>query len=209
MSREDFCLIMGFRFGKVNLDPHVEDHSEFRMRVFPNIENLKGEHLLELVNKDVKFTNLDDEGVDYNVAVSRRTFHLEKLASNPKYEANYVLYGFVFPLKIWSLETFSNSILWWRKDENVIPRGVACSNRSSLDYFKKVTHSIPVLRSATQGSSKGKSFHTRVWTKVRHEVHVRTEVSRIHSKEDVHVPAVEKKDIQEIDELLKTLKGQK
>ncbi|GKA26531.1 hypothetical protein Tco_0712640 [Tanacetum coccineum] len=180
----------------------------------------------------------------YNVAVSRRTFHLEKLASNPKYEANYVLYGFVFPLKIWGLETFSNSIHWWRKDENVIPRGVAWSNglkfeksnydrffysenstvnklipsaiemnelwwRSSLDYFKKVTHSIPVLRSATKGSSKGKSFHTRVRTEVRHEVHVRTEVSRVHSKEEVHVPAVEKKDIQERDELLKTVKEQK
>nr|GEX75742.1 ulp1 protease family, C-terminal catalytic domain-containing protein [Tanacetum cinerariifolium] len=44
--------------------------------------------------------------------------------------------------------------LWWR---------------SSLDYFRKVTHSIPVLRSATKGSSKGKSFHTRVRTEVRHE----------------------------------------
>ncbi|GKB55587.1 phospholipase-like protein [Tanacetum coccineum] len=150
-GREDFCLITGFRFGKVNLDPDEEDHSEFRMRVFPKIENLKGEHLLELVNKDVKFAKLDDEDVvrvclllaldfvfmghelrhvvskpivnlvddfykwdafpwgeymwsffhkrDYNVAVTRRKFHLEKLASNPKYEANYVLYGFVFPLK--------------------------------------------------------------------------------------------------------------
>nr|GEX51035.1 uncharacterized protein [Tanacetum cinerariifolium] len=60
-GREDFCLIMGFRFSKVNLDPDEEDHSEFRMRVFPKIENLMGEHLLELVNKDVKFAKLDDE----------------------------------------------------------------------------------------------------------------------------------------------------
>nr|GEW40384.1 phospholipase-like protein [Tanacetum cinerariifolium] len=62
-GREDFCLITGFWFGKVNLDPDEEDHSEFRMRVFPNIENLKGEHLFELVNKDVKFAKLDDEDV--------------------------------------------------------------------------------------------------------------------------------------------------
>ncbi|GKA45920.1 hypothetical protein Tco_0738716 [Tanacetum coccineum] len=172
------------------------------------IENLKGEHLLDLVNKDVKFAKLDDENV------------------------------------IWVLETFSNSIHWWRKDENLIPRGVAWSNglkfeksnydrffysknstvnklfpsaikmkelwwRSSLDYFKKVTHSIPVLRSATKGSCKGKSFHTRVRTEVRHEVHVRTEVSRVHSKEEVHVPAVEIKDIQERGELLKTVQEQK
>ncbi|GJS44174.1 putative reverse transcriptase domain-containing protein [Tanacetum coccineum] len=48
-----------------------------------------------------------------------------------------------------------------------------------------ITHSIPVLRSATKGSSKGKSFHTRVRTEVHHEVHVRTKVSRVHSKEKV------------------------
>ncbi|GJU46313.1 phospholipase-like protein [Tanacetum coccineum] len=60
-GREDFCLITGFRFGKVNLDPDEEDLSEFRMHVFPKIEKLKGEHLLELVNKDVKFAKLDDE----------------------------------------------------------------------------------------------------------------------------------------------------
>ncbi|GKF69692.1 hypothetical protein Tco_0202749 [Tanacetum coccineum] len=65
---------------------------------------------------------------NYNVVVTRQKFHLKKLASNPKYEANYVLYGFVFLLKIWGLETFSISIHWWRKDENVISCGVAWSN---------------------------------------------------------------------------------
>ena len=56
-------MITGFRFGKVNLDPDEEDRSEFRMRVFPKIENLKGEHLLDLVKKDEKFAKLDDEDV--------------------------------------------------------------------------------------------------------------------------------------------------
>ncbi|GKC18577.1 hypothetical protein Tco_1020727 [Tanacetum coccineum] len=39
---------------------------------------------------------------DYNVVadLNRRKYHLDKLASNSKYEANYVLYDFVFPLKI-------------------------------------------------------------------------------------------------------------
>nr|GFA81833.1 hypothetical protein [Tanacetum cinerariifolium] len=220
-GREDFCLITGFRFDKVNLDPDDKDHSEFRMRVFPKIKNLKGEHLLELVNKDVKFVKLDDEDV---VQIP-----FGKVGKQLKYEANYVLYGFVLPLK-----TFSNSIHWWRKDENVIPRGVAWSNglkfekssydkkkysenstvnklirsaiemnelwwRSSLDYFKKVNRSIPVLRSATKGSSKGKSVHARVRTEVRHEVHVRTKVSRVHSKEEMildlqlHLNSIEEK----------------
>ncbi|GKD61300.1 hypothetical protein Tco_1298809, partial [Tanacetum coccineum] len=39
---------------------------------------------------------------DYNVVadLKRRKYHLDKLASNSKYEANYVLFGFVFPLKV-------------------------------------------------------------------------------------------------------------
>ncbi|GJS03836.1 phospholipase-like protein [Tanacetum coccineum] len=160
-GREDFCLITGFQFGKVNLDPDEEDHSEFRMRVFPKIENLKGEHLLELVNKDVKFAKLDDEDVvrvclllalDF-VFMGHEFFYSENSTVNK-----------LIP------STIEMNELWWR---------------SSLDYFKKVTHSIPVLRSATKGSSKGKSFHTRVRTEVRHEVHVRTEVSRVHSKEEM------------------------
>ncbi|GJX92733.1 cycloartenol synthase [Tanacetum coccineum] len=60
-GRKDFCLITSFRFSKVNLDPKEEDHSKFRKRVFPKIGNLKGKHLLALVNKDVN--KLDDEDV--------------------------------------------------------------------------------------------------------------------------------------------------
>ncbi|GKA76994.1 phospholipase-like protein [Tanacetum coccineum] len=203
-GRENFCLITGFRFNKVNLDPKEEDHSELRKRVFPKIGNLKGEHLLALVNKDVKFNKLDDEDDvrvclllaldfvfmgqklrhvitnpivnlvddfykwdafpwgeymwsffhkrDYNVVADRRKYHLDKLASNPKYEANYVLYGFVFPFK------------------------------------------------------------------VRYEVHARTEVSRVVDKEEVHVRVVNKEDVrtravdeedmQERDVLAKTVKAQ-
>ncbi|GJW78465.1 hypothetical protein Tco_0140147 [Tanacetum coccineum] len=44
-----------------SLDPKEEDHSEFRQRVLPGVPNLKGEHVLKLINKDVKFNKLDDE----------------------------------------------------------------------------------------------------------------------------------------------------
>nr|GEV86668.1 phospholipase-like protein [Tanacetum cinerariifolium] len=44
-------------------NPKEEDHSEFRNRVFPKIDNLKGEHLLKLLKEDVKFNQLDDEDV--------------------------------------------------------------------------------------------------------------------------------------------------
>ncbi|GJS73087.1 hypothetical protein Tco_0705928 [Tanacetum coccineum] len=239
-GREDFCLITGFRFGKVEIDPKEEDHSEFCKRVFPGVPKLKGEHLLKLINKDVKFNKLDDEDVGeymwsffherlYNVAVDRRKFHLDKLASNPKYEANYVLYGFVFPWKIRALETFSNSLHWWRKSKNVIPCSVAWSNglkfeKSSDDRlfysenssFNKLTPLV--LRSATRGIINSKSVHTRVRTKVHHEVRVRTKVSSVVDKEEVHVRAVDKEDvrtravdeedIQERAKLLKTVKEQ-
>ncbi|GKB85783.1 phospholipase-like protein [Tanacetum coccineum] len=136
MLREDFCLITGFRFDKVSLHPKEEDHSEFRKRVFPKNANLKGEHLLELVKNNVEFHQLDDKDVVrvclllaldyvfmgqeirhkvYNVAVDRRKYHLEKLASNPKYEANYVLYGFVFPLKLFMVTmdyTYNRYEVW-------------------------------------------------------------------------------------------------
>ncbi|GJR77675.1 hypothetical protein Tco_0090040 [Tanacetum coccineum] len=160
------------------IDPKEEDHSEFHKRVFPGVPNLKGEHILKLINKDVKFNKLDDEDV------------------------------------IWALETFYNSLHWWRKSENVIPRGVAWNNglkfekssydrlfysenssfnkltpsaiemnelwwRSSLDYFKKITPSKTVLRSAT----------------------------RAVDKEDVRTRAVDE-DIRERAELLKTIKEQ-
>nr|GEZ06922.1 hypothetical protein [Tanacetum cinerariifolium] len=63
IGSEDLCLITGFWFDKLNLNPKEEDPSEFRKRVFTKIGNLKGEHLLALVNKDVKFNKLDDEDV--------------------------------------------------------------------------------------------------------------------------------------------------
>ncbi|GJU63360.1 hypothetical protein Tco_1245195 [Tanacetum coccineum] len=154
-GREDFCLITGFLFGKVNLDPDEEDHSEFRMRVFPKIENLKGEHLLELVNKDVKFAKLDDEDD--------------------------------------GLETFSNSIHWWCKDENVIPYGVAWSNGLKFEksnYDKEIYSENSTVNKLIPSAIE----MNELW---------------VHSKEEVHVPAVEKKDIQERDELLKTVKEQK
>nr|GEY32548.1 hypothetical protein [Tanacetum cinerariifolium] len=215
-GKEDFCLITGFLFGKYNLDPKEEDHSEFRKRVFPKIDNLKDEHLLKLLNEDVKFNQLDDEDAvqgeymwsffhkrDYNVVADpkRTKYHLDKLASNSKYEANHVLFGFVFSLKIWALETFSNSIHWWRKDENVIPRGVAWSNGLK---FEKSCYD----KSSTRGSSNSKSVNTRVRTEVRHELHVRTEVCSFVHKEEVRTEAVDQEDLLERAVLAQTIKDQ-
>ncbi|GJT79007.1 hypothetical protein Tco_1045732 [Tanacetum coccineum] len=48
---------------KVCLDPKQKDNSELCQHVFPTIANLKGEHLLALVKKDLEFNELDDEDV--------------------------------------------------------------------------------------------------------------------------------------------------
>ncbi|GJU05431.1 hypothetical protein Tco_1121861 [Tanacetum coccineum] len=63
LGRQDFCLITGFRFGKISLDPKEKDRSKFRARVFPETPNLNGDHLLDLVKNDVAFNNLDDDDV--------------------------------------------------------------------------------------------------------------------------------------------------
>nr|GEV93877.1 phospholipase-like protein [Tanacetum cinerariifolium] len=218
-GREDFCLITGFWFGKVNLDPDEKDHFEFRMRVFPKIENLKGKHLLELVNKDVKFAKLDDEDVVRVCLLLALDFvfmghELRHVVLKPI--VNLVDDFYKWDALPWenirghSLKRGITTLLYgvWRISLIQSIGGVNMRMRSPM-VLHEVTRSILVLRSATKGSSKGKSIHTCVRTEVRHEVHVRTEVSRVHFKEDVHVPAVENKDIQERDEILKTVKEQK
>nr|GEU54909.1 phospholipase-like protein [Tanacetum cinerariifolium] len=136
---DDFCLITGFRFGKVNLDPDEKNHYEFRMRVFPKIENLKGEHLLELVNKDVKYAKLDDEDV---VRVCLL------LASDFVFMGHELRHVVSKPIIFYSKNSTVNKLILSAIEMNEFRW------RSSLDYFKKVTHSIPVLRSATKDSSK-------------------------------------------------------
>ncbi|GKB69903.1 ribonuclease H-like domain-containing protein [Tanacetum coccineum] len=63
LGRQAFCLITGFRFGRISLDLKEKDHSKFNARVFPETPNLNGDHLLELVKNDVAFNNLDDDDV--------------------------------------------------------------------------------------------------------------------------------------------------
>ncbi|GKA77505.1 hypothetical protein Tco_0783966 [Tanacetum coccineum] len=188
---------MGFRFGKVNLDPDKEDHSEFRMRVFPKIENLKGEHMLELVNKDVKFAKLDDEDVVRVCLLLALDFvfmghELRHVVSKP-------------------IVNLVDDFYKW----DAFPMGG--ENISSCSFIM-VTPSTPVLRSSTRGSSNSKSVHTCVRTEVHYEVHARTEVSRVVDKEEVHVRVVNKEDVrtravdeedmQERDVLAKTVKAQ-
>ncbi|GKA21652.1 phospholipase-like protein, partial [Tanacetum coccineum] len=264
--RSKLHILQTIRSKLSEIDPKEEDHSEFRKRVFPGVPNLKGEHLLKLINKDVKFNKLDDEDVVrvclllaldyvfmgqelrhvitnaivnlvddfykwdafpwgeymwslfhervYNVAVDRRKFHLDKLASNPKYEANYVLYGFVFPLKIWALETFSNSLHWWRKSENVIPRGVAWNNglkfeKSSYDrlFYSENSSFNKLTPSAIEMNELWWRSSLDYFNKITPSKTVLRSATRAVDKEDVRTRAVDE-DIRERAELLKIVKEQ-
>ncbi|GJX30342.1 ribonuclease H-like domain-containing protein [Tanacetum coccineum] len=290
LGRQDFCLITGFRFGKISLDPKEKDRSQFRERVFPETPNLNGQLLLDLVKNDVAFNNLDDDDdvrvclllaldyvfmgqeikhvllkpivnlVDnlsewdkfpwgeymwrefhkrvYNVVAKHREYHLKMLGNNPRCVANYALYGFVFPLNIWGLETFSNSIYWWRKDENVIPREVAWSNglkfeKSNYEMmlyspnasFQKLTPTSiemnePWLKSILEffikvttpnPVTRGSSSSRSVHTCVQKEVRHEVHVrTKFHSivQEEVCTQSVDKEDVPEIVVLEKNVKEQ-
>ncbi|GJU93672.1 phospholipase-like protein [Tanacetum coccineum] len=114
--------------------------------------------------------------------------HLKKIATlGPTYLPTYTLQGFVFPLKIWLLETFPNSKTWWVKEHNVIPRSVAWSDGTPIlkcDYHR-LFH-VRTRRSTLTPSSDEMNkpwwkssleyFRNVSNAKVSREVYVRTDV---------------------------------
>ncbi|GKB18666.1 hypothetical protein Tco_0852589 [Tanacetum coccineum] len=174
----------------------------------------------------------------YNIVANHREYHLKMLGNNPRYVANYALYWFFFLLKIWGLETFSNSIYWWRKDENSIPRGVAWSNglkfeKSNYEMmfyspnasFQKLTPTSiemnePWLKSSLEfftkvtmpnPATRGSSSSRSVHTCVRKEVRREVHVrTEVHSfvEEEVCTQSVDKEDVPEIVVLEKNVKEQ-
>nr|GEU95156.1 hypothetical protein [Tanacetum cinerariifolium] len=59
--------------------------------------------------------------------------HLAQKKKNPNFNATYNLYGFAWAFKIWILETYPNSTLWWSKKKNVLPRGLAWTKISKFE----------------------------------------------------------------------------
>ncbi|PWA79180.1 phospholipase-like protein [Artemisia annua] len=60
-----------------------------------------------------------------NVVPKHSQLHLNAIETNPYYQPTYNLYGFCWAFKIWILETFPKSSIWWVKNLNVIPHGIA------------------------------------------------------------------------------------
>ncbi|GJT97554.1 phospholipase-like protein [Tanacetum coccineum] len=63
-----------------------------------------------------------------NVVPKHVEMHIKLKNQSGKKMATYNLNGFVWALKIWILESYPNSMLWWSKQPDIIPRGLAWSN---------------------------------------------------------------------------------
>ncbi|PWA77936.1 phospholipase-like protein [Artemisia annua] len=86
----------------------------------------------------------------YNVLSKKREEHLlEFVKVGPSYKAHYPLYGFVFALKIFVLESFQVSKLWWKTEDNVFPRCVAWSDYTKFknsDYNRMFYSTTPIKK---------------------------------------------------------------
>ncbi|GJX94717.1 RNA-directed DNA polymerase, eukaryota, reverse transcriptase zinc-binding domain protein [Tanacetum coccineum] len=72
----------------------------------------------------------------------KRTLNVVKIHAekkDPKKMMTYNLNGFVWALKIWILESYPKSTLWWAKQQDVIPRGLAWSN---FNRFQKTDYNL-------------------------------------------------------------------
>ncbi|GJY48486.1 phospholipase-like protein [Tanacetum coccineum] len=73
------------------------------------------------------------------VPVRYNRYYKKKIETDPNKKATYNLEGFVWALKIWILETYPNSNIWWQKDPTKTPCGVAWSK---LKTFSKGEYSV-------------------------------------------------------------------
>ncbi|PWA99800.1 phospholipase-like protein [Artemisia annua] len=68
-----------------------------------------------------------------NVVPKHANHHTTNKKKNPEFVPTYNLYGFVWAFKIWILESFPKSRIWWNKDDDVIPRGLAWSSKGKFE----------------------------------------------------------------------------
>ncbi|GJU35093.1 phospholipase-like protein [Tanacetum coccineum] len=238
-GRREFCLVACFHFGKVCLDHLSKGRSGFCDRVFPGVARVKGIELNKLLHSQTDFNNLLDDdvvrvclllaldfmfmGFELRHVISKQVLNLvddfsawDNFPWGLTYLPTYTLQGFVFPLKLWLLETFPTSKTWWFKEQNVIPRSVAWSDGTPLlkcDYDRlfNVRTRLSTLTPSSDEMNKpwwkssleyfhnvsnaSTSYHAPLNKKksrfkrkvVSSEVHVRTEVSReVYVCTDVH-----------------------
>ncbi|GJX57755.1 hypothetical protein Tco_0287652 [Tanacetum coccineum] len=74
-----------------------------------------------------------------NVVNKNKWEHLKGLSKSRNYVPTYTLSGFVWSFKIWILESFEGSLIWWNRDPEIIPRGLAWSRKQ---LFKRSDYSL-------------------------------------------------------------------
>ncbi|GJU98810.1 hypothetical protein Tco_1328081 [Tanacetum coccineum] len=73
-----------------------------------------------------------------NVVSKHKWEHLKGLNRSNNYILSYELSRFVWDFKIWILESCEQSILWWNKEPNVIPRALAWSRKEIFNRYEFV-----------------------------------------------------------------------
>ncbi|PWA50637.1 phospholipase-like protein [Artemisia annua] len=68
-----------------------------------------------------------------NVVPKHANHHTTNKKKNPEFVPTYNLYGFVWAFKIWILESFPKSRIWWNKDDDVISRGLDWSSKRKFE----------------------------------------------------------------------------
>ncbi|GJR24951.1 phospholipase-like protein [Tanacetum coccineum] len=79
-----------------------------------------------------------------NVVARHRGHHLAEKKKTLNFNAIYNLYDFAWAFKIWILETYPNSKIWWSKNKNVLPRGLGWTKISKFEKSDYNRLFIPV-----------------------------------------------------------------
>ncbi|PWA77194.1 phospholipase-like protein [Artemisia annua] len=105
------------------------------IHLYKRTVNVVKRHNEALANKPGK--NLGKESPSNEVVAKKAGKKPQKESPTKDGEANkdqtYNLYGFVWAVKIWILETFPNSVQFWKKDPTKTPRGLAWSKFNNFD----------------------------------------------------------------------------
>nr|GEY67263.1 hypothetical protein [Tanacetum cinerariifolium] len=129
-GRKEFFLITGFLFGK--LPKKKLTKGMFVASSHYCFYGSRDKTLNVVPRKNERDSKKDTEKVVEPTKKKKKPAKSSKKKNkadeqSPKKMTTYNLYGFVWSLKIYILEIFPNSKYWWKKDPNVIPRGISWS----------------------------------------------------------------------------------
>ncbi|GJW86258.1 phospholipase-like protein [Tanacetum coccineum] len=114
-------------FETVKLLKDLQETDNAKARSFMKVINETELKILEKISLIVQFLN------------KTKWEHLQGLSKSRNYVPAYTLSGFVWSFKIWILESFECSYIWWNRDPKIIPSGLAWSMKQ---LFKRSDYSL-------------------------------------------------------------------